>query len=239
MVCLTCGLQKPTVDKQGVCSDCKKVARARDRSLQKQNYNWLEMAKENEIELWERQPGETDFDCKMWMIYRDMYPMKKPTYSAVAETLGVERSSVVNVGAKWSFPTRMQAWVKHTDELLLKNRQQDIVDMNAKHVSMAMRINEKLEIAIDNIDAYTLKPGELSGLMKMSTELERKARLDVTSVDAPDTTDGKNPNLKNTETKTDDIGEILKILQQTGMLGQLGIGVKQTTTTEVVVKGEE
>lgn len=239
MQCITCGLEKPTVDKSGICPDCKKVTRQHDRSMAKQNYNWIELAKENEIELYDRQPGETDHDYRMWMMYRDMYPLVKPTYSAVANTLGVERSSVANVGAKWSFPTRMQAWIKFCDKELLKSRQQDIVDMNAKHVSMAKRINEKLEIAIDNIDPYAMKPGELSGLMKMSTELERKARLDVTSVDAVSVDDGLNANLKNNETKTDDINEILKILQSTGMLGAHGVGVKQTTTTEVVVKGEE
>jgi hypothetical protein len=231
--CLTCGLEVKKVDKDGICPDCKRVTKNREKSLEKQNYNWMELAKENEIELFDRQPGETDFEYKLWVMYRDMYPAKKPTYSAVSQTLCVPIGTVKAVGAKWSYQARLQAWVKHTDELLLKNRQQDIVDMNKKHVDMANKLNEKLATAIDNIDEYNLKPGELAGLLKLSTELERKARLDNTEVAKPHF-DDVNPNLKKVDTKTEDMADIIGILKSAGILNPTAVGIKQTT--EVIVK---
>lgn len=238
MKCITCGLEKPVVDKQGICPDCKKVVKAREKSLAKQNYNWIEFAKENEINLWERQPGETDHEYKAWMLYRDMYPAAKPTYSAVAQLLGVDRGAITAIGTKWSFQARMQAWVKFTDETLIRNKQQQIVDMNKKHVDLATRLNDKIESAIENIDVYNLKPGELATLMKLATEMERKARLDQTVVEAPKVGDDTNPNLKKVETKTEDIGEIAKILMATGMINPSHLGIRQTTTTEIVAKEE-
>lgn len=238
MKCKACGLEKVAVDKSGLCKDCVKTNKAREKSLAKQNYNWIEVAKENEINLWDRQPGETDREYAAWMLYRDMYPAAKPTYSAVAQTLGVERGAITTIGTKWSFQARIQAWAKNVDELLMKNRQKDIVDMNKRHIDLAAKINEKLETAVDNIDPYNMKPGELATLMKMSTEMERKARTDAVEVAAPNVSDDVNPNLKKSVTKTEDIAEIAKILMSTGIINPSTLGIKQTTTTEVVVKEE-
>lgn len=236
MKCIACGLEKPVVDKNDTCPECKKALKTREKSLAKQNYNWIEFAKENEINLWERQPGETDHEYKAWMLYRDMYPAAKPTYSAVAQLLGVERGAITAIGTKWSFQARIQAWAKNCDDLLLSNKQQEIVDMNKRHVDLATKINEKLDIAIDQIDPYSMKPGELATLMKMSAEMERKARFDNTEAQRPSVNDDTNPNLKKVETKTEDIAEIAKILMSTGMISPTALGIKQTTTTEVVVK---
>ena len=52
----------------------------------------------------------------------------------------------------------------------------------------------------------------------------------------PNSGSDENPDLKKTQVKTSDIGEIIKILGTAGVMGDFG--VKQTTTTEVVVKGE-
>ncbi|MNI74943.1 hypothetical protein D3C73_1310590 [compost metagenome] len=118
----------------------------------------------------------------------------------------------------------------------MRKRQEEIVGMNESHVSMAATLNAKLKTAIDGIQPASLSPKEIQGLMKVATDLERKARLDTTSV-TPVVSDDKNPNLQDTKVPTDNLQEIVAILGAAGVLNNFGI--RQTTTTEVVVKGDD
>lgn len=237
--CKKCGLVKAmSKTNNHICEDCEKAENNRISYFRQHNFNWIDVAKEAEIELWERQPAETDLEWSVWLAYRDSYPSVKPSYKRVAEQLCTTINVVKKVGQRWSFATRMQAWAKYVDELTLAERKKEIVDMNKRHISMADKINQKLEHAIDSIDPFSLKPAELQGLLKLSTELERKARLDGTELHKAQATTDDNPALKKATTKTDDLSEVIGILGKAGILGNFGI--KQTTTTEVVVKeGDE
>lgn len=240
MVCPKCAVEKPQEGfKNGVCADCSSLERDRELQLQR-NVNWIDFAEDNGIALYERQPGETDKDYGLWVIYRDMYPTEKPSLAKAAERHGVSYSTFKKASAKWSFAARMQAWIQHTDELLLNERRNDIISMNEQHMSMAMRLNAKISQAIDGLDPQYLAPKDINGLMKTAAELERKAKMDQMEIIAagnPNSGNDENPNLRKTDVKTSDIGEILGILGKAGVMGDFG--VKQTTTTEVVVKGGE
>lgn len=190
--------------------------------------------------MWDRQPEENAREWAIWVAYRDMYPSTKPNYTATANMLGTTYEAVRKTAARWHFEVRLQAWIKHIDNLTMQQRQQEIVGMNQKHVNMALEINKKLEEAINNIDPLALKPNELVNLAKLSTELERKARLDINNLPKSPMEDD-NPVLKRSITPTGEMSEIVNILQQTGVLqAALGIGVKktETTVTEVVVMND-
>lgn len=218
-----------------MCEACVKAENNRVSFYWRHNADWLEIAKEADLQLWERQPAETDHEYHIWMCYRDAYPGKRPSYRDVADQLATTVNAVKKVGMRWDFPVRMQAWIKHVDEITMERRRQQIVDMNERHVSMAQKMAEKLERAINQIDPDSLSPREISSLLKVSSELERKARL----TDVPDVTvgaDDGNPDLKKDVTKSENIGEIVEILQKAGLLG---VGVRQTVTTEVVMKKDD
>lgn len=238
ITCRRCGQEKaPHNSNPHLCEDCVKAEDSRVAHLRQHNYNWMDVAKEAGLELWERQPGETDREWQVWLMYRDAYPGIKPSYKLVAEQLKTTINVVKKVGQRWNFPARLQVWAKYCDELTLKARQEQIIKMNEKHISMAEKINDKLKTAIDNIDPYALSAKDIQGLFKLATEIERKARLDEPDVWKPAVVDDTNPELKKSPTKTEDLGEVIEILSKAGLLtGQLGI--RQTTTTEVVVKDE-
>lgn len=219
-----------------LCEECVKAENNRVSHVRRHNENWLDVAAEAELELYERQPGETDREYQIWLAYRDSYPSVRPSNRLVAEQLGTTVNVVSKVSQRWSFPVRMQAWAKHVDQLILRQRQQEIVDMNAEHVNMATTLNNKLKVAIEGINPASLTPKEIQGLMKVATDLERKARLDTTSV-TPAQTEDKNPNLRESKVPTDNMQEIVAILGAAGVLSNFGI--RQTTTTEVVVKGDD
>ncbi len=232
--CRRCGQEKtPHKTNRHLCEDCVKAENNRVSYYRYHNFNWIDVAREAELELWERQPAETDRDWQIWLAYRDMYPSTRPSYRQVAEQLGTTVAVVKKIGARWDFPVRLQAWAKYVDNLTLQQRQQEILDMNKKHIEMAQALNEKLATAINAIDPYELEPKDIKGLLQLSAELERKARLHNSDVIRPELAD-ENSNLKESPTKTEDLKEVLDILVKANVFK--AIGVKKTTTTEVVVK---
>ncbi len=232
--CRRCGQEKtPHKTNRHLCEDCVKAENNRVSYYRYHNFNWIDIAREAELELWERQPAETDREWQIWLAYRDMYPSTRPSYRQVAEQLGTTVAVVKKIGARWDFPVRLQAWAKYVDNLTLQQRQQEILDMNKKHIEMAQALNEKLATAINAIDPYELEPKDIKGLLQLSAELERKARLHNSDVIRPELAD-ENPNLKDSPTKTEDLKEVLDILVKANVFK--AIGVKKTTTTEVVVK---
>ena len=245
ITCRQCGQQKPASNKTpGWCVDCEKAYNNRYMYIRQHNVDWPEIAKENGIDLWERQPGETQLEWSIWLAYRDSYPGAKPSYKRVAAQVGTTYDYVVKVAARWSFNMRMQAWIAECDRLTMAQRRQEVLDMNADHIAMAAKLRAKMHVAIDNIDPYSMKPAELSSLMKTMAELERKAQTDSMSIEqmrSDGFVDADNPNIKKSPTKQADLGEVLSILLNAGALGDVSVGVRQTEvkTTELVMRDND
>ncbi|MNB67627.1 hypothetical protein D3C75_141160 [compost metagenome] len=238
IICKMCGLEKePHPSNPNWCVDCVKAEGSRVSYQRQHNYNWIDVAKEAELELWERQPEETDREYQVWLTYRDAYPSVRPSFRLVAEQLGTTVNVVSKVSTRWSFPLRLQAWAKHCDELTLRKREQEIISMNEQHTSMAMKLNKKLAVAIDHLEERNLTPKEIQGLMKVATDLERKARLEQPNM-IPVVISDENPELKEASVPTESIADIIGILGAAGVLDNFGIRKTKTTTetTEVVVK---
>lgn len=236
-ICGRCGQPgKQSERNLHLCDPCVKAEDSRVSHYRQHNYNWMDVAKEAELNLWERQPGETDHEYNVWLHYRDAYPGKKPSYRQAAEELMTTVNAVSKIGSRWSFPSRLQAWAKYCDELILVQRRSEILAMNQQHVSMAETLNRKLARAIDKIDPEVLSPREINALMKTATELERKGRLDQVVETGP-RLDDANPDLKKDLVPASDMEQILTILGNANVLKN--IGVRQTVTTEVVVKGDK
>jgi hypothetical protein len=249
ITCTQCGQLKPVSKRTpGWCEDCEKAYNSRYSYLRALNEGWQEIASDSDLELWERQPQETQLEWSIWQAYRDSYPGAKPSYRKVAETVGTTYDFVKKVARRWDFQVRMQAWIAECDKMTIAQRRQEVLDMNREHVDMARTLREKLRLAINMVDPSSLKPSDLNSLLKTATELEKKAHLDsISQEEMLHTTmaDGlvdENPDLKVSTTKQGDLGEVVKILLNAGALGDITqIGVRRTTTTteELVAKGDE
>lgn len=236
--CRRCGQEKqPHKTNRHLCDECVKAENNRVAYYRNHNFDWMEVSKEADLELWERQPAETDHEYRVWLTYRDAYPSKRPSYRGVAEQLGTTVNAIRKIASRWSFPARLQAWAKYVDDITLQQRREEIINMNKVHVDMATKLNSKLQRAINDIQPEQLTPNDLSKLLKLSTELERKARLDKPPESNVKLEDD-NPELKKTDVKTENLGEIVDILSKSGVLGK-NFGVRQTVTTEVVNKDDE
>ena len=241
--CPRCGMNKPRARRSPhMCVDCEKAENSRITYYRQHQDNWMDVAQEAGLDLWMQQPGETQWEFTVWTAYRDSYPGKKPTLSDVARQLNTTYNVVKKIAQRWSFPVRMQAWIQECDRITLLQRRQEILDMNKEHVDMAARLRAKLSSAIDQIDPGMLKPGEISSLAKLAADMERKARVDSIAQDEMRRdllADNENPELKKSPTKSNDLSEVVGILLKAGALGDITqIGVRQTQTTEVVVKDD-
>jgi len=227
-----------------ICLDCEKAENSRYSRMRRSQPEWVEIAKASNLELWEQQPNETQWEYSVWLAYRDAYPGKKPSYSDVAKQLNTTYDAVRMIAGRWTFNVRLQEWMRYCDELTLTQRRNEILQMNKEHVDMAARLRQKLSDAIDRIDIYELKPSDINSLFKTAAELERKARVDTIAQEELRNDlvkDTGNPELQKTQTKTEDLGEVVKILMKAGVLGdvtQAGIRQTTTTTTEVVVRDD-
>ena len=242
--CPRCSLEKPadTRDKH-LCVDCAKAENNRYSFMRRNQGDWMEAAKDAGIDVWLQQPGETQWEYTVWVAYRDSYPGKKPSYSQVAEQLGTTKGVVAAIAQRWTFQARMQAWMSYCDTITLAQRRNEILEMNRDHVDMAQRLRHKMSLAIDNIDPMSLKPSDLTSLLKLSSELERKARIDEIAQDEmlrDMSRDVENPNIKKSPTKQSDMAEVVQILLSSGALGSITqIGVRETTTREIVAKSDD
>lgn len=240
IICKRCNQEKePDHRDNHLCVDCVKAENNRLSHIRRHNYNWLEVAKEADLELWERQPGETDHEWSVWLRYRDAYPGAKPSYRLVAEDLNTTVNAVRKIGSRWSFPTRIQAWAKYVDELTMTQRREEILAMNKRYVDMSAKLSDKIGRAIDMIDPSLLAPKDINSLLKTANEIERKARLDQPTAPQLVLNEDDNPDLKKMDVKTENISEILKVLGGAGVLNNFGVRQTTTTTTEVVVQDED
>lgn len=246
ITCRQCGQQKTASRRTPHwCVDCERAYNNRYSFMRQQNADWMDVAKDNGIELYERQPGETQLEWTIWQAYRDSYPGAKPSYRVVAEKAKSTYDFVQKTAARWNFQIRMQAWIAECDRATMAQRRQEVLSMNADHIAMAAALRGKLNTAIAAIDPMSLKPGEINGLMKTMAELERKARLDTMAVEeqmGAGFVDADNPELKKSPTKQSDLAEVVGILLKAGALGDITqIGVRQTETkvTEIVAKGDD
>lgn len=241
--CRRCGQEKPADDKdKHLCIDCAKAERNRYSHLRKNQGDWMEVAKDAGIDVWLQQPGETQHEYTVWTVFRDAYPGRKLTYAEVAEQACTTEGAVKSIAQRWSFQARMQAWITECDRITMIQRREEILHMNQEHIDMAQRLRDKMSIAIDRIDPLTVKPAEIGSLMRVATELERKAQIDAMAQDEMRRemikSDGEGLEVKKSPTKQSDMAEVLNILMATGALGPTQVGMRETVTREVVVKNE-
>lgn len=231
--CEKCGKDtEPSPKNPKLCKSCVALESQNSALSRKINSDWMEVAKDLGLEIFERQPEETDTEWRIWDAYRRMYPAKLPTYKELSELVDCSQGTVVKAAQKWSFKVRLAAWARYADADIQEKRIIAIREMNEKHISMAKTINTKLETALEKLDPEFLKPGEIVNLFRVATELERKAttyvdeKVDNVVVEAAASTKQL--------TKPEDLNEILGILLSVGAMGGKSIGLK--TTTELVVK---
>lgn len=235
--CKKCGtydLTRRASADPALCNDCYKLEAQNTAVAKKTNSDWMEQSTACGLAIYERQPEETNNEWFIWDKYRSHYPGKMPNWTQLADECGCAVATVLSAANKWSFKVRIQAWARAMDDTLQETRIATITEMNNRQVEMATMLQEKLKVAIDGLQPELLRPQDIVQLMKVSTELERTIKLSK-----PEKIEGTVADAGKKQqalTKAEDIGEVVGILQASGILDGKILGIK--TTSEIVVKEE-
>lgn len=227
--------------KKDCCVDCAKAEKARYDVAHRANAGWQEEAAELGLNLWDRQPNETNWEYMVWSKYMSMYPFKKPTLAAVAKELNAEIGSIKAIAARWDFAVRLQAYIAYCDAEMQRQRVDAMVAMNQEYIDAAEQLRHKLReaVAMVNPTALAAKPSDLVAVAKLADDMERRARIDAgTRINELATLNGggDSEQAKKQLTKKDDLADVVKILMESGALGSITqIGVRETTTRETVL----
>lgn len=235
-----------------LCKDCVDDDEKALATRSKDNSLWVQRAEEAGIPLWEQQPDESPDEFMMWEAYRDLWPAVRPTVTKVASTLNMSVGTVQRAMRKWTWVARLQAWIREvnadrTAELRAERRK-----MVEDQVKLGSKLRGKLLKAVDNLDEYDVTPGELVQLLKVTQSLEDTARDSMDAIEADTANDidtmpnglfaGEQDEQRGNAAgiSAEDAAEVVKILSAAGVLSIPGtkVGVKQTTTTEVVAQSE-
>lgn len=218
-----------------LCSSCNKRIAEKNAVEKKTHSNWMEEAKALGIEIFERQPGESDAEWRIWDAYRSHYPNKLPTYSELAKELGCSPATVVKAANVWNYRVRMVAWARYTDAAITEQRKEAIKEMNAKQLEMVKSMNDKITSALASLNPEVMKPNEIVNMAKLALEMERKIKTYVEeAVEQPQQDVAA---AKMAEVKKEDLGQIVDILAKMGKFDNKTVGVE--TTTRVIIKGDE
>ena len=243
-ICTVCGHEFEDTEMHpsyiDICNTCAIGGRKGNLVVTKTNEDWQKIAETNSIEIYNRQPGETDNEWKIWQTYSGMYPASKPNLRVAANTLNISYSVAKNASSKWDYVVRLQSYKMYIDEQTMEQRRVAALEMSAKHIALANTLYDKVSQAVDLIDPMCLKPGEINNLAKTLTELEHRALFDKDVKAAqewkPKIT-GDTGSDKPVVTKKNDLAEILGILGQAGALDNKVLGIE--TTTRVIASEDK
>ena len=233
--CQRCGSENnPSRDNPGFCVRCATEIKATTTTMAKKNGSWMEDAKALGLEIFERQPEETDTEWRIWEAYRNSYPMKLPTWTELAERVGCAVGTVVNASQKWGFKLRILEWSRHCDASSQQERIESVAELNKAQYDLAKGMLEKVSAAILAIEPQYLKPNEIVNMAKLATELQRRAvESKPEKIEQPGIVD--KVSASHDVTAPNDLAEIAEILNKAGALDGRTFGVEKTT--RIVVKG--
>lgn len=229
--CMECGASTvPSKKNPQLCVNCYEKSVQQTKLAERTNDNWMEQSEQLGLAIYERQPEETDEEWRIWEKYRSFYPLQLPAWTVLAKDCGCSVAKVTRAAQRWNYKARMVAWARFTDGDNQEKRIKAIRAMNEKQLSMAQRLQDKLSDAIDQIDPALLRPGEISNLMKLATDLER--RITTEHEEKVESTAMTTQTVAKPQTKAEDMAEVLEILQNTGVMpgGKKVVGVETKTT---------
>lgn len=124
---------------------------------------------------WERQPGEPPKAFATFCAYRNLHPLDR-SLAVVGQKLGVSKSYLERLSAKFQWVDRAAAFDREQDRLDQARRVREVQAMNERHATIAASILQKIALYLEGMDATSLRPSEVARLLEVATRAERMGR---------------------------------------------------------------
>ena len=125
-------------------------------------------------------------------------------------------------------------WARAPDAENMSQRRDAIREMNRQQLEITQTMMSKLVEAMDYLDPATMKPAEITNMMKFATGLQKEINSYVDEkIDQPalDANTVKQAQL----TKKEELSDVAQILASVGLLGN----TQGTKTTVIIQEGKD
>lgn len=129
---------------------------------------------------WDRQPGESEVAHTAFLLYRDQPPGER-SYREVAQACGKNPSLMQRWSATHEWTRRVAAWDRHVDRQRQARIITEVGEMAARHVQLAIGMQQKALEKLLTLDVDAMSPGDLNSFVRTATMVEREARGILTS----------------------------------------------------------
>lgn len=133
-----------------------------------------------EVELWERQEGETPRAYEAFCVYRDMGPDR--SLRKTVQALNKNLTTIAEWSAKYEWVKRVAAWDAENDRIARIEQLSAIKKMRKQHAELAYSMLIKAAQALKRIPADEIKASDISRMIETGSKLERISRGDVGDV---------------------------------------------------------
>lgn len=133
-----------------------------------------------DMELWEKQKGESRKAFQAFAIYRDMGMAR--SYTAVAQELQKSGTLIRRWAGRWSWEQRVDAYDAHIDEQARKKHEAERVAMSERQYrlarAMSTRVAESMQSMIDKKEVLT--HSDIPRWLDTAVRIERLVMGEVT-----------------------------------------------------------
>src|SRR3954466_9461560 len=119
--------------------------------------------------LYDRQPGESRQAFAAFATYRDLGPSR--SLVKAGRELGKSLALLERWSARWRWVARAEAYDEFLDQLKRDRTTQLILEMCARHATLAQKLNN---LTAEEIDRMTFD--QLATLLKVAVSVETRAR---------------------------------------------------------------
>ena len=166
------------------------------------------MAKDQERELWEQQPGESSTLFAHFVVYRDMrypkvdkqvkdadgnikktvtetimdgtVPYVKRSIRKTAEIRGMNKRTIANQSTKWDWVRRCEAYDAHVDRVNREANEAAIRKMKQDHALLAQQMIRKATRRLLTMPDDEITAAELARMVDVGVKVERFSRGEST-----------------------------------------------------------
>jgi len=130
--------------------------------------------------LWERQKGESPQAYEAFVIYRDLGPER--SLREVSQRLGKSKTLMDRWSRTHKWVERCRAYENDLDEKARQQALKKYKDMNARHIRIALQMQEKALRAMEELPDEALSAKDVMSFLKESLAIEKLRRADEAGV---------------------------------------------------------
>lgn len=135
---------------------------------------------------WERQKGESQKAYEAFVIYRDLGAERST--AKVSQELGKSKALIQRWCRAWNWVERCRAYDNSLDEAARRKALKKYQDMTARHIRIALQMQEKALADMSELPDGALSPKDILQFLDKAIAVEKAARMEEAGI-----TGGKRP----------------------------------------------